>query len=35
MFECELSRLIKDNDLSPPDYVIRPGQEIRLIGCRK
>lgn len=34
-FDCDLSRLIKDNDLSPPDYVIRPGQEIRLIGCRK
>lgn len=34
-FDCDLSRLIKDNDLSPPDYVIRPGQEIKLIGCRK
>jgi membrane-bound lytic murein transglycosylase D len=34
-FDCDLSRLIKENDLSPPDYVIRPGQEIKLIGCSK
>lgn len=34
-FDCDLARLIKENDLSPPDYVIRPGQEIKLIGCRK
>lgn len=34
-FDCDLQRLIKENELSPPEYVIRPGQEIRLIGCRK
>jgi LysM repeat protein len=34
-FDCDLSRLIKVNDLSPPNYVIQPGQEIILIGCKK
>ncbi len=34
-FDCDLQRLIKENELSPPDYVIRPGQEIKLFGCRK
>lgn len=34
-FECYLPRLIKENALSPPDYVIRPGQLISLAGCRK
>lgn len=34
-FDCDLQRLIKENDLSPPDYIIRPGQDIKLIGCRK
>ena len=34
-FDCDLLRLIKENELSPPDYVIRPGQEIKLMGCRK
>jgi LysM repeat protein len=34
-FDCDLSRLIKVNDLSPPNYVIHPGQEIILIGCKK
>jgi membrane-bound lytic murein transglycosylase D len=35
LFDCYLPRLIKENDLSPPDYVIRPGQLINLVGCRK
>ena len=35
MFDCDLSRLIKENDLSPPGYVIKPGQEIKLPGCKK
>lgn len=34
-FDCDLSRLISQNNLSPPDYVIRPGQEIKLAGCKK
>ena len=34
-FDCDLSRLIKENDLSPPSYVIQPGQEIKLPGCKK
>ena len=34
-FDCDLSRLIKVNDLSPPNYVIQPGQEIKLTGCKK
>jgi membrane-bound lytic murein transglycosylase D len=34
-FDCDLRRLIAQNDLSPPDYVIRPGQEIKLAGCKK
>jgi hypothetical protein len=34
-FECDLSRLIKVNDLAPPNYIIQPGQEIMLIGCKK
>ena len=34
-FDCDLSRLIKVNDLAPPNYVIQPGQEIKLIGCKK
>jgi LysM repeat protein len=35
MFDCDLSRLIKENDLSPPGYVIQPGQVIKLPGCKK
>ncbi len=34
-FDCDLRRLITQNDLSPPDYVIRPGQEIKLASCKK
>jgi len=34
-FDCDLSRLIKVNDLAPPNYMIQPGQEIKLIGCKK
>jgi membrane-bound lytic murein transglycosylase D len=34
-FDCDLRRLISENDLSPPDYVIRPGQDIKLAGCKK
>ena len=34
-FDCDLSRLIKVNDLVPPNYMIQPGQEIKLIGCKK
>lgn len=34
-FDCDLRRLINENDLSPPDYIIRPGQEIKLAGCKK
>jgi membrane-bound lytic murein transglycosylase D len=34
-FDCDVSRLIKENQLSPPDYIIRPGQEIKLPGCKK
>jgi membrane-bound lytic murein transglycosylase D len=35
MFDCDLSRLIRENDLSPPGYVIQPGQVIKLPGCKK
>ncbi|MFZ9310518.1 MAG: LysM peptidoglycan-binding domain-containing protein, partial [Arenimonas sp.] len=34
-FDCDLSRLIKVNDLAPPNYIIKPGQEIILTGCKK
>jgi membrane-bound lytic murein transglycosylase D len=34
-FDCDLRRLISENDLSPPDYIIKPGQEIKLAGCKK
>lgn len=34
-FDCDLSRLIKVNDLAPPNYIIRPGQELKLLGCKK
>lgn len=33
-FNCDLSTLIKVNNLLPPDYVIRPGQDIKLEGCK-
>ena len=34
-FDCDLSRLIKVNNLAPPNYIIKPGQEIILTGCKK
>lgn len=34
-FDCDLRRLIKVNFLDPPNYMIKPGQEIKLVGCKK
>jgi membrane-bound lytic murein transglycosylase D len=34
-FDCNLTRLIKENALSGPDYYIYPKQIIKLAGCKK
>ncbi len=34
-FDCNLQRLIKENELPAPDYFIYPNQVIKLAGCKK
>jgi membrane-bound lytic murein transglycosylase D len=33
-FQCDTGELAKANDIKPPRYGIRPGQRLRLQGCR-
>ena len=34
-FDCDMKQLAKANGLKAPGYSVRPGQEIKLQGCRK
>ncbi|HEY5972498.1 MAG TPA: transglycosylase SLT domain-containing protein [Pseudoxanthomonas sp.] len=34
-FDCEMKKLARANGLKAPGYSVRPGQEIKLQGCRK
>jgi membrane-bound lytic murein transglycosylase D len=34
-FQCDTGELAKANDIKPPRYGIRPGQRLRLEGCRE
>jgi membrane-bound lytic murein transglycosylase D len=34
-FQCDTGELAKANDIKPPRYGIRPGQRLRLVGCRE
>ena len=33
-FDCDLSDFAKANKLKPPKYAIRPGQALKLAGCK-
>ncbi len=34
-FDCDMKKLAQANGLRGPGYGVRPGQEIKLLGCRK
>ncbi|MDO5506162.1 MAG: transglycosylase SLT domain-containing protein [Pseudoxanthomonas suwonensis] len=34
-YDCTVSALARANDLQPPRYAIRPGQHLKLMGCRR
>jgi len=34
-FQCDTGELARANDIKPPRYAIRPGQRLRLEGCRQ
>jgi membrane-bound lytic murein transglycosylase D len=34
-FRCEVKELARANGLRAPGYSVRPGQEIKLQGCKK
>ena len=34
-FDCDMKQLAKANGLKAPGYSVRPGQEIKLQGCKK